>query len=96
MRALGSDSHQLRAIVHWQSTLVTVVVLLAGVPIGILVGRKVVDLLTDALGIVPGADVSPLLITVVVVVALALANLLALLPARFAARTRIFELMRDR
>ena len=96
LRALGSDSHQLRAIVHWQSTLVTAVVLLAGVPIGIILGRSVVDLLTDALGIVPGAEVPLLFITMVVVVAIALANLVALMPARFAARTRIAELLRDR
>ncbi|MEO8697742.1 MAG: FtsX-like permease family protein [Acidimicrobiales bacterium] len=96
LRALGSDSHQLRAIVHWQSTLVTAVVLLVGVPIGIVLGRSIVDLLTDALGIVPGADVPPLFIATVVVAAVALANLLALMPARFAARTRIAELMRDR
>ncbi|MEO5838700.1 MAG: FtsX-like permease family protein [Acidimicrobiales bacterium] len=96
LRALGSDSHQLCAIVHWQSTLVAAIVLLAGVPIGILVGRAIVDLLTDALGIVPGSDVPPLFIITVVAVGLALANLLALMPARFAARTRIAELMRDR
>ena len=45
---------------------------------------------------VPGSDVPLLFIAMVVVVAVALANLLALMPARFAARTRIVELMRDR
>ena len=82
LRALGSDSHQLRAIVHWQSTLVTVVALLAGVPIGIIVGRSIVDLLTDALGIVPGADVPPLFILLVVVELLVPVVIYALAPRR--------------
>ncbi|HEX2782615.1 MAG TPA: FtsX-like permease family protein, partial [Ilumatobacteraceae bacterium] len=96
LRALGSDSRQLRAIIHWQASLVAGLVLLLGLPSGVIVGRRIVGLLTSALGIVPGAEVSPLLVLAVVVIAGVTANLLALMPARRAARTPVRELMLDR
>jgi hypothetical protein len=96
LRALGSDRRQLRAIVHWQATLMTVMGLLVGVPAGIVLSRWIVRLLTTALGIVPGAEIPPLLVLAFALAALAVANLLALLPAHRAARTRAADLMTDR
>jgi putative ABC transport system permease protein len=95
LRALGSDRRQLRAIVHWQATLTTVLGLLVAVPTGIVLGRSIVRLLTDALGIVPGAEVSPLVMLAMSFAALSMANLLALLPARRAANAKAAELMTD-
>ena len=57
LRALGSDSRQLRAIIHWHASLVAGLVVLVGFPAGVILGRWVVALLTTALGIVPGAEV---------------------------------------
>jgi ABC-type lipoprotein release transport system permease subunit len=96
LRALGSDSGQLRAVVHWQASLVAAMVLIVGVPLGIILGRWVVTLLTNALGIVPGADVPLLILAAAVVTALVVANALALLPARRAAHVRIDRLSLDR
>jgi ABC-type antimicrobial peptide transport system permease subunit len=81
--------------VHWQATLTTLFVVAVGVPIGVVAGRWVVRLLTDALGIVPGASVPMLLLLGIVAGALLLANLLAVGPARQATRASAAQLTRD-
>lgn len=96
LRSLGANGRQLRAIVHWQATTVAALVLLVGLPSGVILGRWVVELLTDALGIVPGAQVPTLLVLALVVAVGLSANVLALVPARRAARTNLVWLMRDR
>jgi putative ABC transport system permease protein len=96
LRALGCNRRQLRAIIHWQATWATAVVVLVGVPVGLIMGRLVVQLLTDALGIVPGIDGPALLVLAAPVVAIVMANALALLPARRAARSDMAALTRDR
>ncbi|HSB84710.1 MAG TPA: FtsX-like permease family protein [Ilumatobacteraceae bacterium] len=95
LRALGANHRQLRAVVHWQATLTTLFVVAVGVPIGVVAGRWVVRLLTDALGIVPGASVPMLLLLGIVAGALLLANLLAVGPARQATRASVAQLTRD-
>ncbi len=96
LRALGSETSQLRAIVHWHAMVAGVIALAVGIPVGIIGGRLVVSLMTDALGIVPGARVSLLAVIVVAGTTLALANALALLPARRAASNRPSRLLLDR
>jgi hypothetical protein len=96
LRALGADGRQLRGIVHWQATLLAAAVVIVGIPAGIAAGRAVVRLVTSTLGIVPGAQLSPALLAGIPLAAILAANLLALLPARRAARTAVGELMRDR
>ena len=88
LRALGAKGRQLQTIVHWQATLVATTVVVIGVPIGIVAGRSVVQQLTSTLGIVPGVDVSPVMLAAIVIGAVVAANLLALLPARAAAPDR--------
>jgi len=95
LRSLGAESRQLRAIVRWHATVAGVIALMVGVPVGVVAGRSVVSLLTNALGIVPGARVSLLAITIVVATTLAVANILAVLPARRAASNQASSLTRD-
>ena len=96
LRALGSDTRQMRAVVHWQSSLAAMIILIPGVTLGIVLGRRVVALLMNALGIVPGADLEMLGIGAIVCVALLVANALALQPARRAARLGMAQLFLDR
>ena len=96
LRALGSDSRQLRAIVHWQASLVGVTIMLIGVPLGILLGRWIIELLTTALGIVPGAEVPVPVIGLFALLPVVVANGLALLPGRRASRVRLAPLTLDR
>lgn len=95
LRSLGSQSSQLRSIVHWQATVSGVLALAVGIPLGVVGGRLVVSLLTDALGIVPGARVSLLAVGVVIAATMIVANCLALLPARRAASNQASNLTRD-
>lgn len=96
LRALGSDRRQLRAIVHWQAVVISAIAIVFGLPSGIVFGRLIVQLLTDTLGIVPGARVAPGEVGVVPLLALAVVNLLALVPARRAAHTDVARLTLDR
>jgi putative ABC transport system permease protein len=96
LRALGCNGRQLRAIIHWQAMLVSALVVVVGLPAGLIVGRLVVQALTNALGIVPGIHAPWLLVLAVPVVALAMANVLALFPARGAAHANVAKLTRDR
>ena len=82
LRALGARQRQLRAIVHWQATLIALALVVIGVPVGIVLGRWVVQQLTGTLGIVPGVDLPALLIIVVAIAAILASNLLAVIPAR--------------
>ena len=96
LRALGARPRQLRAIVHWQATLVALAILVVGLPVGIALGRWIVQQLTGTLGIVPGVDLPTLLLLVVAVAAIVASNLLALIPARRAARPATALLDRER
>jgi putative ABC transport system permease protein len=95
LRALGTNRRQLRAIVHCHACLVAAFVAIVGVPAGVILGRWVVRLITDALGIVPGAETPPLLMLGLVAAVLVVTNVLALLPARRAAGVRLALLSRD-
>lgn len=96
LRALGSNRRQVRAVVHWQATLVALTIAVIGVPLGLAAGRSIVRVLTDALGIVPGSNSAAMVIVGAVVVSLVVANVLALLPARRAAHDRITDLSAER
>ncbi len=96
LRALGCDGRQLRAIIHWQTILASALVLLLGIPAGIVAGRWVVGRLTHTLGIVPGATVPLSLLVSMAVAVVVVANVLAVIPARQAARTATTSLQRDR
>ncbi len=82
LRALGAKPIQLRAAIQWQATLATALVVAIGVPVGVVGGRRVVLLVTDALGIVPGAEVPIGGLAVVAGSALLLANVVALRTSR--------------
>jgi hypothetical protein len=88
LKTLGFDRGQVLATVSWQATTVAAIGLLVGLPIGIGLGRWAWNLFAEDLGVVP-EPVTPLWWIVLVVPAtLLLANLVALLPGRSAARTQ--------
>ncbi len=94
LRALGLTPRQAGACVAWQATVIGVVAVAIGLPIGVLVGRQVWRLVTDSLSFVyrgPFAS-GPLLIAVpAVLISMAL---LAIWPARLTARLRTAEVLR--
>ncbi|TML14054.1 MAG: FtsX-like permease family protein [Actinobacteria bacterium] len=87
LKTLGFDRRQVLATIAWQATTLAVLALVVGLPLGVSLGRWAWTLFAEQIGVVP-EPVTPLpLILLVVPAALALANLVALLPARNAART---------
>jgi len=86
LRSLGADRRWIGRAVHWQATSSAVVPLALGVPLGLIAGRLVFGLFANSVGAVPSASFPYGLLVVVVVAFVALANLVAALPARRARR----------
>jgi hypothetical protein len=95
LKTLGFVRRDLRTAVGFQATTIVCIALLIGVPIGIAAGRWVWTLLADDLGVLSQPRVPMLLLLATVAAAVALANLIALWPARVAARTPVANVLRS-
>ena len=88
LKTIGFDRRQVRASVAWQATTMSVVALLFGILVGIAAGRWAWTLYANQIGVKPeptvwfGAILLTLLATIVI------ANALAAIPGRIAARTQ--------
>jgi putative ABC transport system permease protein len=87
LKTLGFTRRQLVESIASQSSVVVVVGILFGVPIGIALGRWLWIVFARQIGAVPDATVPVLQVAGIAVVALVLANLVAAVPGRVAART---------
>jgi hypothetical protein len=94
LKTLGFTHRQLAAVVAWQSTIAVTLGTAIGVPLGIALGRSLWDLFADEIHVVPHPAVPALTITLVTVGALVLANIVAAVPGRIAARTPTALLLR--
>lgn len=83
----------MQSTVAWQATAIAGASLIAGLPLGLLAGRWAWILLTDQVAIVPAPVISPLLLLAIPAVLL-LANAIAAVPARSAARTQPAVILR--
>jgi FtsX-like permease family/MacB-like periplasmic core domain len=87
LKTLGFTQRQLAAAVAWQSSVAVLVGIALGVPLGIALGHVSWDLFARELDAVPQASVPAQSILVIAFGALVLANLVAAIPGRMAART---------
>ncbi|HTZ30186.1 MAG TPA: FtsX-like permease family protein [Streptosporangiaceae bacterium] len=87
LKTLGFTRRQLAAAVAWQSSAIAAVGLVIGVPVGIAVGRWLWLAFAHELSAVPDPVVPAASIALAAAAALVLANLVAALPGRAAART---------
>jgi FtsX-like permease family len=94
LKALGFVRRQVAAAVCWQATAVALIGIAVGVPAGIAAGRVLWLVFATNFGVVPVAVVEPVLITALAAGVLAVANLLAAVPALLAARSRPAQLLR--
>ena len=87
LKTLGLSRGQLAAAVAWQSSVAAAVGTALGIPLGIAAGRYLWDLFAHTIDAVPAPSVPARPIVLIAVGAMALANLVAALPGRAAART---------
>jgi hypothetical protein len=94
LKTLGSTRRQLASVVAWQSSVVVFIGTVIGVPLGIVLGRVLWTVFADEIHVVPTPSVPSLSIALIAVGALALANIVAAIPGRIAARTPTALLLR--
>ncbi len=87
LKTIGFVRRQLAAAVAWQATVAAVVGILVGIPLGIVTGRWLWDLFARQIYAVPYPTVSVPSVFLVAFGTLVLANVIAAVPARNAART---------
>jgi hypothetical protein len=87
LKMLGFTQRQLGATVAWQSTIAVVVGTVIGIPLGIIIGRTLWNIFARDIHAVPAPSVPVLSIVLIALGALLLANVVAAIPGRMAART---------
>ena len=94
LKTLGSTRRQLASVVAWQSSIAVLIGTVVGVPLGIVVGRVLWTVFADEIHAVPSPSVPVLTVAFVGLGALVLANVVAAIPGRIAARTPTALLLR--
>jgi FtsX-like permease family len=95
LKTLGFTRYQLAVTVAWQASVAAVVGIVVGAPLGIALGRWLWDLFARGIYAVPEPSVPIVELIVVALAALVLANLVAAVPGRMAARTRTALVLRS-
>jgi hypothetical protein len=93
LKTLGFTRAQLQAAVAWQATVAAVIGVAVGVPLGVALGRQLWDVFAREISAVPHPTV-PASVIVVAAAAVVLANLVAAVPGRAAARTPVALVLR--
>jgi hypothetical protein len=88
LRTLGFVRPQVAAAVAWQATLLAVVGLLVGIPLGVAAGRVAWGVVADGIGVIDRPTVPLVVLAIVGGAALLAANLVAAVPALMAGATR--------
>ncbi len=95
LKSLGFVGRQLASAVAWQSSVAVGLGLLVGIPIGIVIGRTLWILFANEIDAVPVASVPGFVIALIAIGSLLLANVVASVPGRMAARTPTALVLRD-
>ena len=91
---LGFLKREVGYVVAWQASVVAAIAATIGIPLGVVFGRSLWSLFADQIGVPPSVDLS-LTLLLAVPALIALANVVALLPAMSAARTRPTRALRS-
>jgi len=94
LKTIGFTRRQIAVAVAWQSSVAVAAGAVVGVPVGIALGRFLWDLFARQINVVPEPTVPGLWVILIVVGAVLLANLVAVVPGRVAARTPTALLLR--
>jgi ABC-type lipoprotein release transport system permease subunit len=88
MQSLGVTRSGVRAMIAAHATVVGIVGLLVGVPIGLIAGRAGWQAITDRVPLTFRSPLTAIAVVVVIPIALIAANLLAIIPARRASKAK--------
>jgi hypothetical protein len=88
LKVLGFVRRQVHQTVAWQASILVIVALAIGVPLGLVAGRAAWALFADSVGVSSIATIPVLAILLTVPATLALANVIAAIPAWLAGRVR--------
>ncbi len=94
MKSLGADRRWITRVMHSQATLLPMVSLLIGLPLGVIAGTRLFRTFTDRIGALPDPTIPIGWLLAISLGALVLANLAVLLPARRARRLPTATLLR--
>lgn len=95
LKSLGLFRRQVAFSVAWQTSTVAIIGIVIGVPLGIAAGRLVWTAFADNLGVGTQPAIAAAEIALLAVGALVVANLLAVVPAMVAARSKPASLLRN-
>jgi len=95
LKTLGFVTKQVRGAIAWQSSTIVVLCALVGIPAGIGLGRWAWGVVADQFGVVPVPSVPILFTAIALPGAIFIANLIAVLPGRAAARTQPAVVLRS-
>jgi hypothetical protein len=95
LKTIGFVRRQLAAAVAWQATVAALVGIVVGVPLGVIAGRWLWNLFAEQIYAVPYPTVPVLSLVLVALGTLVVANVIAAVPARAAARTQTAFLLRS-
>ena len=94
LKAVGFVNSQVASTVLWQSTTLAVIGIIVGVPLGVLVGKAVWTAFANNLGVIPVSVVPGGLIALLAAGVLVAANVIAVVPALAATRSKAADLLR--
>ena len=86
LKAVGARRRQIRGVVAWQATAWALVAVLIGLPVGVVLSASGWEAITTSLGLHSPTAVPVLFVAAVALSIVAIANVVALLPGRAAAK----------
>jgi hypothetical protein len=95
LKSLGFTKRQLASAIAWQASVAAGIGCVVGIPLGIAIGRFLWDLFVRQINAVPDPTIPTWSIVLIGVGAVILANLVAAVPGRIAARTPTAQLLRS-
>lgn len=94
LAALGADRRWIGRAAHWQTTILSALPLIAGVPLGIIAGSAVFRAFANRIGAVPDPTIPIALVLGLSIAFVAVANIVAVVPNLRARRVPTAQLLR--
>jgi predicted lysophospholipase L1 biosynthesis ABC-type transport system permease subunit len=95
LKSLGFTRRQLASAIAWQASVAVGIGCVIGIPLGLALGRFLWDLFVHQIHAVPDPTIPTLSVVLIGVGAVILANVVAAVPGRIAARTPAAQLLRS-